>query len=422
MTNHPGGRADPTRPLLHFTAPTGWINDPHGLTFHRGAYHLFHQYVPDSPVWAPHCHWGHAVSTDLLRWEQRPVALAPGDGDDGVWTGCLVTDGAGARILYTSVTHPDLGLGRVRVATPTDDGWDTWKKGDVVLQPPDGLDLVAFRDPFVVREGPGWRMFVGAGTASGEAMALTWTSSDLEAWAYDGVAASRSTTERDPVWMGSLWECPQLVEVDGHTVLLASVWEAEVLHHVGYGLGSSDRGRFVAADWGRLSFGDAYYAPSYFEDSAGRPCLIFWMRGVGGADAGWSGCLSVPYVLSVADGRLRATPHPELAARRGPSPDPEPDLAAGPVDLEWSPDPDGDRLELVPPSGASTSLVVGHGTVTLERPGHADSSMPWSGGDLRVLVDGPVVEVAGADGLLGGALAPPHRLLAGRGALRVWPL
>ncbi len=418
--NHVQDGAGPGRPLLHLTAPTGWINDPHGLTFHRGAYHLFHQYVPDSTVWAPHCHWAHAVSRDLLQWEHRPVALAPGDGDDGVWTGCLVTDGDDARILYTSVAGPDLGLGRVRVARPADDGWDAWAKGDVVLRPPGGLDLVAFRDPFVVREGAGWRMFVGAGTAGGEAMALTWTSGDLESWEYDGVAASRSTAERDPVWMGALWECPQVFEVDGHGVLVASVWEADVLHHVGYGLGTYDRGRFAATDWGRLSFGDSYYAPSYFRDRKGRPCLIFWMRGVADAESGWSGCLSVPYVLSVEAGRLVATPHPGLADRRGRSPEPDPDLAAGPVDLEWSPHPDGDRLELVAGSGASTCLEVDHGTVTLRRPGREDWAMPWSGGDLRVLVDGPVVEVASADGVLGGAVEPPRRLVAGRGRGGRW--
>ena len=73
-----------------------------------------------------------------------------------------------------------LGLGAVRVAYPADDGWDTWHKGDVVLVAPEELDLVEFRDPFVCRDGEAWRLVVGGGTADGTAVALSWTSADLE--------------------------------------------------------------------------------------------------------------------------------------------------------------------------------------------------------------------------------------------------
>src|SRR4051812_33793269 len=105
------------RPLLHFTAETGWINDPHGITVKDGRYHVFYQYVPNSLVWAPNCHWGHAVGDDMFSLEPRPVALAPGEGDDGIWTGSLVTDDNGAsRIFYTSVVQPGIGIGRIRTA------------------------------------------------------------------------------------------------------------------------------------------------------------------------------------------------------------------------------------------------------------------------------------------------------------------
>ena len=72
------------RPAFHFTAKSGWINDPHGITVTNGEYHLFYQYVPDSTVWAPNCHWGHARGTDLFSLEQLPVAIAPGEGDEGI--------------------------------------------------------------------------------------------------------------------------------------------------------------------------------------------------------------------------------------------------------------------------------------------------------------------------------------------------
>lgn len=411
------------RPIVHFTAERGWINDPHGLTFRDGEYHLFHQYVPDRLEWAPHCHWGHAVSRDLLTWEARPVALAPGDGDDGIWTGSLVDSAAGARILYTSVASPDLGLGRIRVATALDDDWDTWSKGEVVARAPADLDLLAYRDPFVVREGDGWRMFVGAATRGGEALALTYTSEDLSSWAYDGVAASRSTSLVEPVWMGALWECPQVFEVDGHWLMVSSVWDGDVLHYAGYGLGTYAAGRFTATVWGRLSFGESYYAPSFFRDSEGRPCVIFWMRGVGDADAGWAGCLSVPYLLSVDGERLVAQPHPAVTGARAE----EPGRAArgaltAVVDLEWDPAPDGDRLVLLSSGTPSATITVAAGSATLDRPGHGAWSMPHTGGPLRVLVDGPVLEVSTRDGLLGGAIRPAEEVLPVRGGCSAWSL
>ncbi|MWV60681.1 glycoside hydrolase family 32 protein [Rathayibacter sp. VKM Ac-2754] len=409
----PAPRAE--RPRIHFTAESGWINDPHGITVHDGRYHLFHQYVPGSAVWQPTCHWGHAVGTDLLHWERRPIALAPGDGDGGIWTGSLVDAEDGARILYTSTIAEDYALGRIRVARPTDPSWDVWEKGDVLLRPPADLDLVVFRDPFVLREEAGWRMFVGAGTSSGDALAITYTSADLDSWQYDGVAARRSTSEREPVWTGALWECPQIVEIDCRHVLISSVWDADVLHYAAYGIGEYRDGRFEARDWGRLSFGDSYYAPSFFRDAEGRPCLMFWMRGVEDAEAGWTGALSVPHLLGIRDDRLVVLPHPAWASAPGAPVDLE-DLTGAPVLIGWTPEGAGDRLEL----GAATALVWDGAAVALERSGAETSSAPHRGGRLEVLLDGPVLEVVTSAGVLGGPIAPATsaRAVGGRAEAR----
>ena len=81
-------------------------------------------------------------------------------------------------------------------------------------------------------------MFVGAAGADGTAMALSYRSDDLEAWEYEGVALSRSTSETADVWMGALWECPQIFEIDGRAVMVSSVWDDDVLHYAGYAVGT----------------------------------------------------------------------------------------------------------------------------------------------------------------------------------------
>ncbi len=394
------------RPLLHFTAQTGWINDPHAITYRNGTYHLFYQYVPSSMVWAPHCHWGHAVGSTLLELTALPVALAPGDGDDGIWSGSLVTDGMGRGcIFYTSIMQHNFGIGRIRVATSEDDAWITWKKGPVVASAPTNLDIVVYRDPFVFRDGEHWRMIVGAGLSDGTACALSYASRDLHTWTYEGIAAQRSANEKEPVWMGALWECPQLFELDGRHVIVSSVWDNDVLYYAGYGIGTWVDGHFTAETWGQLTFGSSYYAPSFFRDADRRPCLILWMRGIQDAAAGWSNAHSIPYVLSLENDRLVASPHPDLSRYQGEvveNRQAEPGLA---LDVTWTPKGEDTSIQVV--SGSERVLQVR--TTANELSAYVKEemwTMPYSGGNVRMILDGPVAEVSTIDGLLGFAIAP----------------
>jgi beta-fructofuranosidase len=392
------------RPRFHFTAERGWINDPHGITARGGGYDVFYQYVPDSTVWAPNCHWGHARGEDLFSLRELPVAIAPGEGDDGIWTGSLVTDDAGrTRVFYTSTVQPDIGIGRIRTAEPLDDTWVQWRKGDFVADAPAGMDTIAYRDPFLVRESEGWRMFVGAGTSDGTARALSYTSADLDEWAYEGIALERSTTAHEPVWMGALWECPQIFEVDGRWVMVSSVWENDVLHYAGYAIGDYADGHFTAETWGRLTYGPSYYAPSFFRDADGRPCLTFWMRGVADIEAGWASAHSAPHILSLESGRLVARPHPDLRAyRSGESASGEVDGLA--ADVLWTPE-SGDEVVVSGSEGGRLELLLEGGRL-IARSGGQQYELPFDGGEVRVVLDAQVVEISATTGALGFTWQP----------------
>lgn len=397
------------RPQFHFTAPSGWINDPHGITFRDGQYHLFYQYVPDSLKWAPNCHWGHALSPDLFTFEHLPVAIAPGDGDDGIWSGSLVTDDSGsARIFYTSVTEPDIGSGRVRVATPVDEDWVEWKKGSVVAGVPAGLHTVAFRDPFVFRDGSHWRMFVGAALEDGSAAAASYKSEDLSTWEYEGIAASRSTSLVDPVWTGRLWECPQVFEIGGRHALVTSVWDADTLHYVAYALGDYLDGKFTADTWGRLSYGDSYYAPSFFRDQDGVACLTFWLRGVGDHADGWESAHSVPHTVTLRDGRLEAAPHAELSKYRGREVNAG-EIVGPAVDCDWH---SGGQFVVYAEGECAASVHVGEPDALTLHIGEDSWTMPHDSAKVRIVVDGPTIEISTSQGVLAAPISPKSNALS----------
>jgi beta-fructofuranosidase len=357
------------------------VNDPLGPTWHDGQYHLFFQYVAGRTTWDVACTWGHATSPDLLTWETQPLALDVGDGEDGVWSGS-VADGIA---FYTAVDAADADRGRVRRALADDVSWTTWRKEDVVLTTPADDDLRAFRDPFVAPYGGGWRMLLAGSLTDGSGALWTSRSDDLVSWTPPVVAASGTD-------QGSLWECPALLQVDGRPVVVISVGGPSDQHAVVYAWVEDDDGdRLRLAPWQRLTHGPSLYAASGFHDVDGRPGLLVWLRGIGDVGAGWMGAHSLPYLLSASGGRLVARAHPALDGRRtGEVP---PGLLPAVADLDWSPRP-GDVLEspgLFRAQASEEAVVV------------AGHELPWSGERVRLVVDGPVLEVF-ADG---GVLAVP---------------
>ncbi|MEJ1178676.1 MULTISPECIES: glycoside hydrolase family 32 protein [unclassified Pseudarthrobacter] len=401
--------AQELRPAFHFTAAEGWINDPLGVTWKDGQYHLFYQYVPGSTTWASNCHWGHATSPDMIAWTEQGVAVAPGEGDDGVWSGSIVTGAGGAATMfYTSVTEPDLGIGTVRTATPDDASWNSWTKGPKLMTAPD-LGVVAYRDPFVFRDGGQWRMFVGAGLEGGTAAAVSYSSPDLSQWTLDGIAAQRSGTETEPVWTGTMWECPQLFEIGGSHVLVTSIWEDDVLHYVAYGVGSYSDGRFTARSWGQLSYGKSYYAPSFFRDKDGAPSLIFWVRGVISPEGQWASALSIPHTLTLDGDTLVAAPHADLAGYSGPGhlelagPDVFEAMLDGGADLECSVTA-GTVISLATPQGSLATLRHDGDGIEVTVPGDADFTDVFfpadEGSGLRVIIDAGVLELSGRQGIM----------------------
>jgi len=347
---------DHHRPAYHLSPPANWLNDPNGLIEYDGEYHVFYQYNPGGPFHNA-IHWGHAVSDDLVHWEDRPVALAPdpdGPDRDGCWSGCTVIDTDGTpTLLYTG------GRGRDQLpclATADDPGLDSWERhagNPVIESAPEGLDVyetanwaAEFRDHNVWRERGLWYHLIGSGVAAdiatdadardpdpaaesgdthgGDGAALLYRGETLDEWEYVGVFHAGEGPRGAPVW-----ECPEVLTFE----------DARLLHvsdddRVAYYLGETDLGDpaapagsdaaapdFDVCEAGLLDHGD-FYAPQSLWDEAGDRYLTWgWLPETRDAsaqwNAGWSGTMSLPRVIDTdEEGRLRQRPASELTALR----------------------------------------------------------------------------------------------------------
>lgn len=210
------GSSEPHRPLFHFTPDSMWMNDPNGLVYYEGEYHLFYQHYPDSNVWGP-MHWGHAISTDLVHWQHQPIALYP-DSLGYIFSGSAVVDenntsgfakdGKPAIVaIYTYHNIKGEKTGRTDyqtqgIAYSTDKGrtWTKYDKNPVLSNP----GLRDFRDPKVSwnSQTNKWIMSLAVGQQIN-----FYSSPDLKEWVLE------SEFGNDVGAHGGVWECPDLFEM-----------------------------------------------------------------------------------------------------------------------------------------------------------------------------------------------------------------
>lgn len=398
-----GPSEDPRRPRYHLTPAAGWINDPYGVVHVDGRYLLFCQYDPDRMVWTPGLSWGVAASADLVHWSPVRTALRPPSAAYGCWSGTAVMEGGRPVLVYTRVdaTPGRHDIGQIVLARPDGEGWVS-EPEPVLAGPPDGLDVRHFRDPHLTRLADGWRMVVGAGVAPATGAVLGYRSPDLRAWEFTGVVCSRPMQAPGPVWTGSVWECPQLLELAGRWVLVVSVGH-EWTEHVVAAVGSFDGAAFAPGEFHRLSYGAAPYATTTFLDVDGHRCALSWLREPEPTTGHWAGALSLPSRLELAGDRVVARPHPALDRLRG-----DPTNTIGPyADLVLR---GTDRAELDLGSLRLVADAAGD-RLRLSQPGRPEQSMPLGAAadgsiDVRVLVDGSVAEVYTPGGLAGLRIDP----------------
>lgn len=319
------------RPVYHFQPEANWMNDPNGPIQWKGAYHLFYQHHPHSTLWGP-ISWGHAVSSDLVSWRHLPLALTPTPGGpdaDGCWSGCAVDDHGIPTLVYTGVRKDKASQGGYRqmqcIATSADDllSWQKYPGNPVITGPPSEYEaqVTGFRDPCVWRENDAWYGVIGTGVEGVGGAVLLYRSPDLRSWEYLGPLYTRSREATEPVWTGSIWECPQFFPLGDQHVLLLGVWDEGKLNYTVYMTGTYSDGRFTPRVMRRFDLGPDYYAPASMLDNQGRRLVWGWCwearSRLAQKAAGWAGMMSLPRVVTLGrEGLLEVEPVPELTALR----------------------------------------------------------------------------------------------------------
>ena len=306
-------RNEQYRPQIHFTPAKNWMNDPNGMIYIDGTYHLYYQYNPQGNGWG-NLSWGHATSTDMLHWEEQPVALQP-DALGMIFSGSAVCDkdntagfGANAIVaLYTSASAAQ----QQSIAYSHDGGktFTTYEGNPVIKNNDDNL-----RDPKVFWhvESQKWIMSLAKGWAGGMEI---WSSPDLKRWTKESEFILNLTGR--PSFQ---WECPDLIpfEYNGKRkwVLIVSVNPCGPVLGSGtmYFVGDFDGKHFTADDldyplW--LDYGMDNYAGVTWNNTGDRHVLIGWMNNWQYADrvpcSPWRSAMTLPRELKLVE--YNGTPH-----------------------------------------------------------------------------------------------------------------
>jgi fructan beta-fructosidase len=315
------------RPQVHFSPKAHWMNDPNGMVYYKGTYHLFFQHYPDDIVWGP-MHWGHAVSKDLMHWKELPIALYP-DSLGYIFSGSAVVDsnntsgfGKNGKIPMVAIfTHHDPKgekAGRNDFQNESLayslDGGITWTKyaGNPVIKNPGIKD---FRDPKVMWYAAGKKWVLTLATLDH----ITFFSSpDLKNWKPESEFGKTLGAH------GGVWECPDLfpMKLNGktHWVLIVNLNPGGPNggSATQYFVGNFDGSKFTPADiktrW--LDYGPDEYAGITWNNTGNRHIFLGWMSNWEYANqvptVKWRNAMTIPRELGLKqmNGEILLTSNP----------------------------------------------------------------------------------------------------------------
>lgn len=322
------------RPLLHFTPMNGWMNDPNGLIYYKGQYHLFYQHFPYTCKWGT-MHWGHAISDDLYHFTYLPIALYPSKNYDrnGCFSGSAIEKDNKLYLYYTSIKYAKENPENVHVQYSDDDliasqslvisedgmifdNVNHKQKIIDVIQDAQLADSRHTRDPKVwIGRNDHIYMILGSkfkkdGQYTGEVLFYE---------SQDGIHFEYKNRYFDPL-IGDMWECPDLFNLENSYFMIFSPEHINqppqpksnaVIMQVDFDESSCTIKSHE--DYMYLDYGLDFYAPQTFIDEFNQRVVFGWMRmqePIKGEQ--WCGMLSLPRVLTKKEGHIYQNVHQNI--------------------------------------------------------------------------------------------------------------
>lgn len=326
-------RKSPWSMRYHIMPPVGWLNDPNGLCYFRGRYHVFFQYAPFQATGGLKL-WGEYTSTDLIHWNYEGAVLFPDSPYDchGVYSGSAFVEDGKMELFYTGNIKLDGDYDYVKngresntIYTSTEDGIHFSDKECLMTSKdyPRGYTLHV-RDPKVWKQGEHYYMVLGGRKENDQGAVILYESEDKKQWIFRG-----ELTTPNP--FGYMWECPDLFSLDGQTILSVSPqglnrgeFKNQNVYQSGYFRVERREEQWKLSGFTEWDQGFDFYAPQTFVDGKGRRILIAW-AGMPDAEEeytnptvaqGWQHVLTTPRELTWKDGKVYQNPVEEYKKLR----------------------------------------------------------------------------------------------------------
>ncbi|KWZ77455.1 glycoside hydrolase family 32 protein [Anaerococcus tetradius] len=325
-------KEDPLLQSFHIYPQAGWLNDPNGLCYFNGKYHIYFQYSPLDEKKSDVL-WGHVSSPDFINYKREDPFIFPDTrlDYDGAYSGSAFVKDNKINFFYTgNVKHKGdfdyIRQGRehntIKIIS---DGYNFDEKKLILSNDDYPSDMTKHvRDPKIYQKDGTYYMFLGARSVEDKGLVLVFKSTDLENFTYHMRIESQSK-------FGYMWECPDFFSIDDRDFLIlcpqgleSEEYKYQNIYQAGYFTIKIDllSKKYELANFEELDYGFDFYAPQSFEDSKGRRILIGWM---GMPDANytnpsvaykWQHCLTIPRQLTVIDGKIYQNPIKELEKLR----------------------------------------------------------------------------------------------------------
>ncbi|WP_034864656.1 glycoside hydrolase family 32 protein [Thomasclavelia saccharogumia] len=329
-------KKDKNRLHYHLMPPTGWLNDPNGLCQKDGIYHIYFQYTPYDCNWGIKL-WGHYTSTDMIHFKEEEPFLYPDQKEDrdGVYSGSAYVEDGKIYYFYTGnvklndrddYDYINDGREQNTLSFTSEDGMEISRK-KLILDNDDYPHNMSkhVRDPKIFKKGKYYYMVLGARTKDSQGCVLLYRSQDLQNFQYYNCITT-------PQPFGYMWECPDLLEIDGQLFLICcpqgvrqNGYDYANVYQMGYFQLEYDfeQNQYNLGEFKELDRGFDIYAPQSFIDEKGRHILYAWM-GIPDASYhndptiqyGWQHALTIPRTLIQKDGKIIQQPLAEMKQLR----------------------------------------------------------------------------------------------------------